>query len=53
MVSTLLIIIFTSNWRAGIGENQARELQQSKSVVFKRGIEVALDNHQRNLQFAA
>jgi diguanylate cyclase (GGDEF)-like protein/PAS domain S-box-containing protein len=46
----LMLIIFTSHWQSRhLTEIKVLELEQSKSFVIKRAIEVALENHQRNL----
>ena len=46
----LIIIIFTSNQQSRHqAETTVLELEQSKSFVLKRAIEVSLENHQHNL----
>jgi diguanylate cyclase (GGDEF)-like protein/PAS domain S-box-containing protein len=46
----LIIIIFVSNWQSKhLAETKVLELEQSNSIVLKRAIEVALENHRRTL----
>lgn len=46
----LIIISFASNWQSRhLAETKVLELENSKSFVIKRAIEVALENYQKNL----
>ena len=46
----LLAISYTSNWQSKhLAETKVLQLEQSKSVVLKQAIEVALQNQNKNL----
>ena len=48
--STLIATNFANYWQSrGFAENEVLANEQSKSSVFKRGIEIALSNHNQNL----